>query len=161
MGKAPKAADEKRSRTMSRIKGADTSIELKLRSALWHSGFRYRKNCRHLPGSPDIALTKHRIAIFCDGEFWHGKGWSFKKRRIKHNRRYWIKKIERNIARDSKVNLELSSLGWTVIRFWGNEIDFDVSACVDAIREIILRARMDELDEPDVYEIFDDPEGYD
>ena len=61
-----------RSRMMSRIKGKDTKIEIKLRTALWHQGIRYRKNYHTVPGSPDIALTKYRIAIFCDSDFWHG-----------------------------------------------------------------------------------------
>jgi DNA mismatch endonuclease (patch repair protein) len=58
---------------MSRVKNKDTSIEITLRKALWHSGIRYRKNYTKLPGKPDIAITKYRIAVFCDGEFWHGK----------------------------------------------------------------------------------------
>ena len=63
---------EQRSRAMSHIKGKDTSIEVLLRKALWHKGIRYRKNYKKLPGTPDIAITKYKIAIFCDSEFFHG-----------------------------------------------------------------------------------------
>ena len=92
--------DIKRRLTMSRIKSKNTSIEVTLRKALWRAGIRYRKNYQKLPGSPDIAITKYQIAIFCDGEFWHGKDWSKKKLNIKSNREYWVKKIERNRSRD-------------------------------------------------------------
>ena len=66
---------ERSRKSMSRIKGKDTSIEVILRRALWNRGYRYRKNYKGLPGKPDIALTKYRIAIFCDSEFFHGKDW--------------------------------------------------------------------------------------
>lgn len=70
---------EQRSRTMSHIKSTDTKIEIALRKALWHKGYRYRKNYKALPGSPDIAITKYKIAIFCDSEFFHGYNWEIKK----------------------------------------------------------------------------------
>lgn len=69
---------EQRSRAMSHIKGKDTSIEVLLRKALWHKGIRYRKNYKKLPGTPDIAITKYKIAIFCDSEFFHGYNWENK-----------------------------------------------------------------------------------
>lgn len=86
------------SNNMKKIKSSDTSIEIKLRLALWHKGYRYRKNYKKLPGSPDIALTKYKIAIFCDSEFFHGKNWKTLKQRLSEgkNPEYWIKKIERN-----------------------------------------------------------------
>ena len=73
---------EKSHKNMSRIKGKDTSIEVTLRRALWNRGYRYRKNCKDLPGRPDIALTKYKIAVFCDGEFFHGKDWEVLKPRL-------------------------------------------------------------------------------
>ena len=73
---------EQRSRTMSHIKGKDTSIEVLLRKALWRKGIRYRKNYKKLPGTPDIAITKYRIAIFCDSEFFHGYNWEIKKQKL-------------------------------------------------------------------------------
>ena len=92
----------KSSNTMRKIRGKDTSIEIKFRKALWHKGFRYRKNYKGLPGKPDIVLTKYRIAIFCDSEFFHGKDWEMLKPRLEKgkNSDYWVKKIERNIQRD-------------------------------------------------------------
>ena len=132
--------DANRRLTMSKIKSKDTSIEVSLRKALWRAGIRYRKNYAKLPGTPDIAITKHRIAIFCDGEFWHGKDWEKKKSGIKSNREYWIKKIERNINRDNENRTSLHNREWTVIRFWGNEILNDVEGCVEEIKDIIFRA---------------------
>ena len=90
------------SKNMSKIHSQDTSIELQLRKALWQKGYRYRKNYKVLPGSPDIVITKHKIAIFCDSEFFHGKDWEILKLRLEkgQNTDYWIKKIERNRTRD-------------------------------------------------------------
>ena len=74
---------KKVNKNMSKIRGKDTSIEVVLRKALWHRGFRYRKNYKGLPGRPDIVLTKYRIAIFCDSEFFHGKDWGHLKEHLK------------------------------------------------------------------------------
>ena len=135
--------DEKRRHTMSQIKSKDTSIEVSLRKALWQAGIRYRKNYSKLPGTPDIAITKHRIAVFCDGEFWHGKDWEKKKSSIKSNREYWIKKIERNIYRDNETRAKLQNCEWTVVRFWGSEIRDDVEGCVEEIKDIIFQGEID------------------
>ena len=90
------------SNNMRKIHSKDTSIELLLRKALWHKGYRYRKNYKALPGSPDIVLTKYKIAIFCDSEFFHGKDWEILKLRLEKGKNpdFWIKKIERNRNRD-------------------------------------------------------------
>jgi DNA mismatch endonuclease (patch repair protein) len=136
--------EEKRSYTMSRIRSRATSIEVLLQKALWRRGVRYRKNYRKAPGSPDIAIVKHKIAVFCDGEFWHGKDWAEKKHQIKSNRDYWIRKIERNIERDKRSASELEEQGWHILRFWGNDIKADVEGCVDAIMELIHKIRGNE-----------------
>ena len=73
---------EKSHKNMSHIRGKDTSIEIKLREALYAKGYRFRKNYKEVPGTPDIALTKYRIAIFCDGEFFHGKDWDIKRQKV-------------------------------------------------------------------------------
>jgi len=143
MQKYPIAESASRSFNMKRIRGRNTSIEVKLRKALWRSGIRYRKNCTRLPGKPDIVISKYRIAVFCDGEFWHGKDWENKKRRIKSNKDYWIEKIERNIARDNEINQKLNALGWMVIRFWGNDIKNDIDGCVDDIKDAIFNSTLD------------------
>jgi DNA mismatch endonuclease (patch repair protein) len=130
-----------RHKAMKRIKAKDTSIEVKLRKALWHEGYRYRKNYKALPGKPDIALTKQRIVIFCDSDFFHGKDWDLvlKPRLLKgKNPEFWIKKIEKNMARDVQNNQELAYLGWSVIRFWGSDIEKDLDMCVKTIEEFIL-----------------------
>ena len=120
------------SKNMSRIRSQDTSIELRLRKALWEKGYRYRKNYKALPGSPDIALTKYKIAIFCDSEFFHGKDWDVLKPRLEKgkNPEYWLKKIERNRSRDWETDRRLLFLGWTVIHFWGKDIIKDTEGCV-------------------------------
>ncbi|MDR2561005.1 MAG: very short patch repair endonuclease [Holophagales bacterium] len=143
MAKSPPAADPARSYTMSRIKSKDTSIEVALRKALWRKGIRYRKNYSCLPGVPDIAITKHKIAIFCDGEFWHGRGWSEKKPSIKHNKDYWMTKIEKNMGRDREIGRKLKYMDWMVIRFWGEEISGNLDGCVREIEHLIFQSKME------------------
>ena len=89
---------EQRHKNMKNIKNRDTGIELTLRKALWKKGYRYRKNDKRLPGKPDIVLTKYKIAIFCDSEFFHGKDWEILKPRLQKtkNSDYWVNKISRN-----------------------------------------------------------------
>ena len=118
---------------MQAIRNANTKIELTLRKELWRRGLRYRKNCKELPGKPDIVFKSKKVAIFCDSEFWHGFEWDNQKERIGTNREYWIPKIERNIKRDLEVNKELNKLGYTVIRFWGKSILSDVNKCADEV----------------------------
>ena len=128
--------ESQRSYCMSRIKGKDTSIERILSKALWHKGLRFRKNSKSIYGHPDISIRKYRIAIFCDGDFWHGYDWENRKDSIKSNREYWIPKIERNMAKDEEVNHVLSAMGFTVIRVWEHEIRKDLDDTV----AMILRA---------------------
>ena len=124
---------------MQHIKAKDTSIEVKLRKALWNKGYRYRKNYGSLPGKPDIALTKYKIAIFCDSEFFHGKDWEVLKPRLEksNNSQYWISKISRNRERDDEINKRLLFEGWTVIRFWGKDIQKNADECVRVVEETI------------------------
>ena len=137
--------DEKTiSKNMKRIKSQNTSIELKLRKALWHKGYRYRKNFNQLPGKPDIVLTKYKIAIFCDSEFFHGKDWEYLKLRLEkgHNSNYWIKKIERNRTRDWENDKKLLFLGYTVIHFWGQDIKKHTDECLQVIEEAVWDGKM-------------------
>lgn len=124
---------EQRRKNMQHIRSKDTSIEIKLRKALWAAGIRYRKYYTGLPGKPDIVLTKYKIAIFCDSSFWHGKDFE-KKKPIDTNHEYWDKKIRRNMERDKEVNQQLESLGWRVIRFWDIEINKHVEECVRVVQ---------------------------
>jgi len=118
-----------------KLKGGDA--ESRLAKALWSKGYRYRKNCRKLPGSPDIAILKYNIAVFVDGEFWHGYDWSHKKERIRRNKSYWTEKIEENIARDRRNDMKLKTLGWIPIHFWSKEVLKDTQGCIDDIEDII------------------------
>lgn len=126
-----------RSENMRRIKSKDTSIEIKLRKALWNKGFRYRKNCKDIVGKPDICFKKKKVAIFCDSEFWHGKYLLENKYIPKTNKKYWIPKIEKNIARDLKVNAELKNQNWTVLRFWQKDIEKNLEECIKKIQEFM------------------------
>ena len=128
---------EERSYNMSRIKGKDTSIERMLSRALWHRGLRFRKNSPSVYGHPDISVKKYRVAVFCDGDFWHGWDWEERKDSIKSNRDYWIPKIERNMEKDIEVNHTLSAMGYTVIRVWEHEIVKDLDDTADMIIRII------------------------
>ena len=129
-----------RRRNMRHIKSKDTDIEIMLRRELWNRGYRYRKNDKGLPGTPDIVLGKYKIVVFCDGEFFHGKDWEVLKPRLmkSNNSEYWISKISRNIDHDNEVNKALLFKGWTVIRFWGNDIKRDVHGCIKVIEETIM-----------------------
>ena len=131
---------EQRHKNMSSIRSKDTSIEVKLRKALWHHGYRYRKNYSVLPGKPDIAITKYRVAIFCDSEFYHGKDWEVLKPQLERGKNpdFWINKISKNMERDIAINKELNYLGWTVIRFWGKEIMKETDECIKVIEETIF-----------------------
>lgn len=129
--------NQARSRLMSKIKAKNTKPELKFRKALWAAGIRYRINDRSLPGCPDISVKKYKVAIFIDGEFWHGYNWLEKKKRIKANADYWISKIEKNILRDKTVNKELHELNYQVFRFWTREVDQHLGRCLKLILDYL------------------------
>ena len=137
---------EQRRKNMQAIRSSDTTIEIMLRKALWHRGIRYRKNYKKLPGKPDIAITKYKIAVFCDSDYWHGYDWENRSHRIKSNRDYWIPKIERNMARDKDVNLLLESQGWIVLRFWEWQIRKHLEECVESILNTILQCQESTLE---------------
>ena len=125
--------------TMSKIRSKDTSIEIKLRKALYNKGYRYRANSKYIFGHPDISFKKYKVVVFCDSEFWHGKNFEANKSKLHSNLDYWIPKIERNIARDIDVNEHLKEEGYTVIRFWGEEINKDLDSCVKLIEDELAK----------------------
>lgn len=128
----------KRSKNMSKIKSKNTKPELLLRKKLWHSGLKgYRLNKKGVDGTPDIVYLKKKVAIFVDGEFWHGRNWNSKKKRIKTNKNYWLPKIEKNILRDEAVNMKLLYKGWTVLRFWDTDILKNPEIIIDTIRKTL------------------------
>jgi DNA mismatch endonuclease (patch repair protein) len=105
-------------------KKSDTRPELALRRLLFRAGYRYRKDVAGLPGRPDIAFLKAKVAVFCDGDFWHGRDWAARKAALARgsNAPYWLAKIERNMQRDLESQRKLEARGWLVLRFWESEI---------------------------------------
>jgi DNA mismatch endonuclease Vsr len=130
---------EQRSKNMQAIRSKNTRIEVVLRKALWSRGLRYRKNNSKVFGKPDLTFKKYRIAIFVDSEYFHGKDWETNKYRIKSNRDFWWHKIESNIKRDKEVVDKLTSEGWKVLRFWGQEIDKNLGNCITEIEKEIIK----------------------
>jgi DNA mismatch endonuclease (patch repair protein) len=130
---------------MQNIRSRDTSIECRLRKALWEKGYRYRKNYKKLPGKPDIVLTKYKIAIFCDSEFFHGKDWETLKVQLSKgkNADFWIKKITSNIKRDEEIDSRLKGLGWNVLRFWGRDIKKNTEDCLKTVEEVIFEMKLE------------------
>ena len=128
---------EQRRKNMQAIRSTDTRIELRLRKALWQKGIRYRKNYKELPGKPDIAITKYRVAVFCDSDFFHGYDWENRNQRIKSNREYWVPKIEKNMERDKIITQQLQEAGWTVLRFWEWQIKKNLDECVEIVLEAV------------------------
>ena len=122
---------------MSRIRCKDTKIEVELRKELWSRGLHYRKNVKTIPGILDIALIGEKVYVFFDREHYHGYDWEHRKNDIKTHREFWIPKIERNIQRDLEVNQLLEEQGWIVLRFWGKEIQKDLSGCADRIEKVV------------------------
>ena len=132
---------EQRRKNMQAIRAKDTKIECILRKHLWDMGYRYRKNYNKLIGKPDIVLTKYKIAIFCDSEFWHGKDYDKSVGRIGTNKEYWKQKIARNIERDKEVTEQLEKDGWRVLRFWEKEITKNTDRCIQIIVDTIEQKR--------------------
>ena len=129
----------KRSDLMRRIKSVKTTPEILFQKALRKEGIKFKTNYRKLPGSPDIAITNKKVAIFIDGEFWHGYNWKEKKKKIKANRAYWIPKIARNIVRDKNNSKKLYREGWKVVRFWQQQIIKDTPKCIERVKTAVKK----------------------
>ncbi len=148
-GKTPSYAGLKpSSEAASRAKRAntktDTRHEVLFRKALWHMGLRYRKHSAELPGKPDVVISRERVAIFCDGDFWHGRDWESLQAKLqkRHNADYWIAKIARNRARDAAQTAELEQRGWMVIRVWETDVIRDPGAMAKSVLEAITQRRV-------------------
>ena len=128
---------EQISHNMQQVKNKDSKIEVLLRKELWSRGLRYRKNVNRIYGKPDIVFIGKKVAVFCDSEFWHGYNWEERKKDFKSHQEFWIPKIERNMERDAEVTAKLESEGWTVLRFWGNEIKKNTAQCADIIEKAV------------------------
>jgi DNA mismatch endonuclease (patch repair protein) len=136
---SPASASASRAKRRNRAK--NTAVEVLLRKALWRRGVRYRLYVGDLPGKPDVVLLRERIAIFIDGDFWHGRNWEEleKKLRNRANSEYWIAKIQYNRSRDRDQTQSLHDLGWEVLRFWETDIHRDLDHAVDTIMAAINR----------------------
>ncbi|MBK6354904.1 MAG: DNA mismatch endonuclease Vsr [Saprospiraceae bacterium] len=132
-----KLTAEQRKKNMQAVKASGSKIETALAKALFAKGLRYRKNDRTVFGRPDLTFKKHKLAVFVDSEFWHGKDWENRKYDHKSNTEFWLSKIERNIERDKEVNEQLLADGWKVLRFWGDEINKNLNNCINKIQKII------------------------
>lgn len=129
---------EQRHRNMSHIRSKDTKPEIMLRKALWHLGFRYRKNYAALPGKPDIVLLRYKIVIFVDGDFWHARGHQrHPGEQVASNKKYWQKKLEHNVERDRAVNDVLTEQGWLILRFWESDVKKNLDGCISQILQYI------------------------
>lgn len=137
-----KLTKEQRRRNMQANKSTGTKPELLLAKALYTRGHRYRKNNKNVFGKPDLTFKRIKLAIFVDGEFWHGKDWEIRKYDHKTNKEFWFNKIERNIRRDKNVNKELKEHGWKVLRFWAKEIENNLLDCLEKIENEILALEM-------------------
>ncbi|MFC0316946.1 very short patch repair endonuclease [Olivibacter oleidegradans] len=143
---------KQRSKIMSKIKGKHSKPELVLRKALWAKNLRFRLHDKTLPGKPDIVIKKYKLVVFVDGEFWHGYDWQNLKARLNKNSAFWIPKIERNMQKDRLHNEQLRAVGYTVFRFWSEEVNKNLPKVVnqimlyiEAIKEIKIPSPFNEM----------------
>jgi len=126
----------KRSAVMRRVKGRDTTPEMKVRHALTRLGARYRLHRKDLPGKPDIVMPGRRLALFVHGCFWHGHDCARGARVPKQNRDYWVAKVGRNVARDATTRAALTAGGWRVEVLWECELK-DAAALTERLRRLL------------------------
>jgi DNA mismatch endonuclease, patch repair protein len=136
-------ASARASASMRRVRGWDTSVELALRRALWRRGLRYRLHAVGLPGKPDIIFPTEKVAVFCDGDFWHGRDWPKRRARLARgsNPEYWIPKIKANRIRDRRVDKRLAASQWRGIRVWESDIREDAEKVARRIERILAGTR--------------------
>jgi DNA mismatch endonuclease (patch repair protein) len=132
---------------MAAVRGQDTVPELRLRSELHRRGLRYQLHSKLL-GKPDLVFPRARVAVFVDGDMWHGHGWqergfsSMEEQFANHrNPDFWIAKIRRNVARDQEVNQQLEALGWTVVRVLESEVRRDITSAADRVETVVRVSR--------------------
>jgi DNA mismatch endonuclease, patch repair protein len=139
------------STTASRIASAssakrDTKPELLLRRALWSTGLRYRVDVDSLPGRPDVVMTTVRLAVFCDGDFWHGRNLERRVAKLAtgHNAPYWVSKIKSNVDRDRRIERLLVDSGWDFLRFWESDVRANPKLAARAVLKVV-RARRNRM----------------
>ena len=127
-----------RSYCMSRIMGKDTGLEIRVRSELHKRGLRFRKHLKELPGKPDVVFTKAKVAVFIDGDFWHGYRFLTWEHKVSE---FWKTKISKTRERDMKNDHRLYEMGWTVVRLWQHDLERDYEASIQSIvRAVKLKA---------------------
>ena len=141
-----KLTKEQRRKNMQAIKSKGTKIEIMFGKLLWNAGVRYRKNDKTVMGTPDFTLKKLKIAIFCDGEFWHGKNWEERRNDHKSRQEFWIPKIEQNIQRDKTVNEFLRKKNWTVLRFWESDIKKHPESCINEVIKTMRQKKTNNIE---------------
>lgn len=132
-------ASEVASRSKRANRKKNSFHEVTLRRELTKLGLRYGRYASDLVGKPDLVFRSARIAVFCDGDFWHGRDWPRLRRKLlrRHNAAYWIAKISRNRKRDREVTRELRRLGWQVVRIWETDIIRDPFATACSIQALL------------------------
>lgn len=126
---------KRRSEIMSSIRSKNTKIELLLKDELKKQGLNFGMHAK-LPGSPDFVFCKKKLAVFCHGDFWHGKNYDRMKPKLN---RYWRNKIELNMKRDARVRRILNKQGWRILTLKGSQISRDVIHCVGRIRQKLMQ----------------------
>ena len=128
---------EQRSYCMSRVKGKDTGLETRVRSELHKRGYRFRKHVKELPGKPDIVFTKAKLAVFIDGDFWHGYRFPTWEHKISD---FWKTKISNTVGRDARNCTRLNEIGWKVIRLWQHDLEQDFEASIQQVLSAVNRS---------------------
>ena len=136
---------EQRRRCMQANRSKGTKPERMLAQELWHRGYRYHKNVRGIPGTPDICFKSRKVAVFVDGDFWHGRDWLQARQRIKSSKEFWFNKIERNMARDRRTDQRLKSRGWRVLRFWASDVVKHLAECANRVEEVLREEQIQHL----------------
>ena len=140
------SSSEAQSRAKQANRRANTTPELTLRRELHRLGLRFRLKTNHLPGRPDLIFPTARVAIFCDGDFWHGRDWERLRRALQRraNPDYWIAKIGYNRRRDAEVNQQLTEAGWHVMRLWESEIVLEPTEAALRVKRFVAHELMSE-----------------
>lgn len=143
---------ETTSRIMASVRSRDTGPELALRRTLHRHGVRYRVRAADVPGHPDLAIRKYRLAVFIDGDMWHGnehirRGLPDLESLFPSRAEFWCEKIRRNMARDEEVNAKLRAEGWTVVRIWASDVEIDVEAAAHTVIEALDIAKASRVQE--------------
>jgi DNA mismatch endonuclease (patch repair protein) len=126
---------EERSRAMKRVKLTNGSLELSMQRALRERGHRFQRHERRLPGRPDIVFSGLKLALFVDGDFWHGWRLSTWQHKLSP---FWREKLQANRIRDQRNFRKLRLLGWTVIRFWEHQLKRDLNRCIECVEAKLL-----------------------